>query len=84
MNIFYTSKFLRAYKKLSTELKEKLDQKERLIVIDVFDEKLRTHKLSGALSGFWAFSVDYKTRVIFEFQGQDTIYFYEIGSHNIY
>ena len=84
MKIFYTSKFLRAYKKLSVEIKDKLDQKERIAVKDIFDKSLKTHKLSGKFANLWAFSVDYQTRVIFEFQGQDEIFFHEIGGHELY
>jgi mRNA-degrading endonuclease YafQ of YafQ-DinJ toxin-antitoxin module len=55
-----------------------------LFQIDPFSPQLRTHKLHGDFEGFWAFSVDYKNRVIFEFQGDDLVLFYAIGGHEIY
>jgi len=32
---------------------------KKLIKNNPFDPNLKTHKLSGTLSGYWAFSIDY-------------------------
>lgn len=83
MEIFYSSKFLRAYKKLSNEIKDKVEEKEKIITNDVFDKTLKTHKLHGDFAGFYAFSIDYKIRIIFEFD-DEVAYFHNIGDHDIY
>lgn len=41
---------------------------------------LRTHKLTGELSGLWSFSVDYDCRVVFRFSGVERAVFEDIGS----
>ena len=53
-----TSKFQRAYRKLvkrERALKSRIDDVLRKMEADVFSPDLGTHKLSGALLGFWAF-----------------------------
>ncbi len=44
--------------------------------------RLRTHKLTGKLEGFWAFSVTYDDRVIFKFLGKNEILLVDIGGHD--
>ncbi|MFA5000856.1 MAG: type II toxin-antitoxin system mRNA interferase toxin, RelE/StbE family [Candidatus Paceibacterota bacterium] len=84
MEILYTSRFLRAYKKLSIEVKNKVEKKEKTIKKDIFDGSLKTHKLRGDFEGFYALSIDYKNRIIFELANKTTVVFYDIGNHDIY
>lgn len=84
MKIIYSPKFGRKYKKLPAELKIIAEQKELIFREDPFDPRLKTHKLSGHLKEFWAFSIDYKYRIIFEFGGKELVYFHTVGEHDIY
>jgi len=84
MRIYYHSKFIRQYKKLPDEIKILAKEKEIIFRSNPHDQRLRTHKLSGRLSGFYAFSVNYSYRVIFEFAADGVVEFYEIGDHDIY
>jgi mRNA-degrading endonuclease YafQ of YafQ-DinJ toxin-antitoxin module len=84
MDIIYTSKFFRAYKKLPKEIKQKAQDKETLFRKNPFDSKLKTHKLEGDLGDFWSFSIDSKHRIIFEIGKKDKYYFHMIGNHDIY
>lgn len=59
-------------------------QKDELFYKGPFDSRLRTHKLSGELSGAWAYSVNYNYRVIFRFLKGDEVIYYDIGTHDIY
>ncbi len=47
-----------------------------------FDERLRTHKLTGKLEGLWAFSVAFDCRVIFSFIRKHEALLVDIGSHD--
>ena len=47
-----------------------------------FYPQLRTHKLSGKLAGQWAFSIEEDCRVVFEFIGENSVLFIDIGSHD--
>ena len=84
MKIIYSSKFERQYRKLSVELKTIAKRKEKAFRINLFNPSLETHKLSGNLREFWAFSIDYKNRIIFEFGEDDILLFHSIGDHDIY
>ena len=84
MEIRYRSRFAREYKKLPPAVKEAAKKKEIIFRKNPFDPKLKTHKLSGPLGDFWAFSVSYKYRIIFTFIEKDIVEFYSIGNHDIY
>jgi addiction module RelE/StbE family toxin len=84
MEIYYLPKFARQYKKLPRAIQETAEEKEVLFRDNPFDPRLKTHKLSGALSGFWSFSITHSYRIIFEFVDEQTVRFYQIGTHDIY
>jgi len=84
MKIFYRSRFEREFKKLTKKIQNLAEEKEEIFRKNPFDLRLDTHKLHGPLRTFWAFSVDYKNRIIFEFCDKNSVRFYSIGDHNIY
>lgn len=84
MDIFYVPKFARQYKKLPREIQELAEKRELLFRKDPFDSRLRTHKLTGRLEGYYAFSINFSYRIIFDFKDDKTAHFYEIGDHDIY
>jgi mRNA-degrading endonuclease YafQ of YafQ-DinJ toxin-antitoxin module len=84
MKIYYSSKFRREYKKLSPALKLVAETKEEIFRKDPYDPRLKTHQLTGSLKGFCAFSIDSKTRIIFEFKSKPVVWFHSAGSHDIY
>ena len=84
MRIYYSSKFEKEYKKLPKITKELGEEKEAIFRGDPFDKRLNTHKLHGRLKDFWAFSIDNKYRIIFEFREKDIIWFHSVGDHSVY
>lgn len=84
MRVLILSKFARQYKKLPQSIKTAAVKQEAIFRKDPFDPRLRTHKLKGALDGFWSFSITYSHRIIFDFEDEQTIRFYAIGDHDIY
>lgn len=84
MKIYYGAKFLRAYRKLSPAVREKVKIAEKLFREDPFHPHLKTHKLIGRLKEFWAFSVDHRDRIIFQFYPGDVVWFIDVGDHSIY
>lgn len=84
MKIFYSSKFEREYKKLPKRIKELAEEKEEVFRMSAFDPRLDTHKLGGKLKDYWAFSIDNKYRIIFEFAEKGIAWFHSIGDHSIY
>ena len=84
MKIIYHPRFKREYKKLSRKIQDLAEEKEKIFRKDIFNSQLNTHKLHGPLKTFWAFSVDHKNRIIFDFYDKNTARFYSIGDHDIY
>jgi len=84
MDIIYTAEFIRIFRKLPIEIKREAVKKEALFKVNPFDAKLKTHKLSGKLKGFSAFSISFSHRIICEFAKNKVVYFHSIGKHSIY
>lgn len=84
MEIIYSPHFAREYKKLPHKIKLIAEKKERLFRLNPFHAGLRTHKLKGQLSNYWAFSIDFKYRIIFEFKGKNQVNFLSAGDHKVY
>ena len=85
MEIIYSPKFAREYKKLPRDVKILAEKQEIIFRKDPFDPKLKTHKLKGKFSGFLSFSIGYKYRIIFEFsKNKKTVHFHIVGNHDIY
>lgn len=85
MEIIYSSKFAKDYRKLPNIIKANAEELEKVFRADPFHSKLKTHKLRGKLSGFFAFSIGYKYRIIFEFANErSVVYFHAVGGHDIY
>ncbi len=68
--------------KNNNELKKKIWRNMVLFSVNIFDPRLRTHKLTGKLEGLWAFSIDSDSRIIFRFLERDEILLIDLGSHD--
>jgi addiction module RelE/StbE family toxin len=84
MKICYSSKFARKYKKLPLKIKRLAESKKKIFRKNPFDKKLNIHKLSGSLKNFWAFSINQKHCIVFEFADKNIIWFHLVGDHSIY
>ncbi|HEX7456595.1 MAG TPA: type II toxin-antitoxin system mRNA interferase toxin, RelE/StbE family [Candidatus Nanoarchaeia archaeon] len=84
MEIFYSTKFAKEYKKLPDNIKDIAEEKEEIFRSDPFDSRLRTHKLKGELADFYSFSVSYRWRIVFHFENSNKVVFDNIGTHEVY
>ena len=82
MEISYTTKYLRLFRKLPKAISEKVSERERIFRENPFDPRLETHKLKADQSPHWAFSVDKKNRVKFIPLGEGMVEFVFVGPHN--
>ena len=85
IELIWDQKFKKSLKKRlgkSDELTDKFKSKIKLFEEDPFNPILRTHKLSGILKDYWAFSIDYNLRVIFKFIDSNTALLIDIGTHD--
>ena len=76
-SIHFDSVFEKRWHKYLTGLTEKQKEqlRERLSIFkeDVFDKRLKTHRLKGNLKEYYAFSISYSDRIVFK----------EVGSHDV-
>ena len=82
LTIHYTTNFVKKWKKLKN--KDQLRKRIEIFRENPFDIRLKTHKLKNKLEGYWAFSINYKERVLFGFKTNIEVIFYDFGSHDIY
>ncbi len=85
INLIWDESFKRIYKKKvrkRPELKSLFWEKIELFANEPFHSSLRTHKLTGKLDGLWAFSINYDTRLIFEFLDEGDVSLIDFGSHD--
>ncbi|HDH31238.1 MAG TPA: type II toxin-antitoxin system mRNA interferase toxin, RelE/StbE family [Candidatus Wolfebacteria bacterium] len=79
-----TPYFEKQFEKLPKNLQKIAARKLLLFEGNSSHPSLNTHKLKGALSGFWAFSINDNFRVMFRFLKNNEVIYYDIDTHNIY
>ena len=82
--IYYSPAFHKMYKRLPESVKNMAEKKEKIFRKNPRDPRLKTHKLSGNLKDYWAFSIHYNYRIIFSFIEKNDVRFHAIGTHEIY
>ncbi len=82
--IDYSRKFLKSLGGLPNRVIKQAEVKERIFKENIFDSRLKTHKLHGKDEEVWAFWIDYHHRIKFIFLDSDEVLFLDIGSHKIY
>ena len=73
-------KFIKRQPQSATDLEAAI----QLLSADAFDPRLRTHKLSGELTGSWACSAGCDLRFVFSFamhEGNEAILLETVGTH---
>ena len=86
MTIYVYTRYRRSYKNLDPQLQKLADQRISLFRHSPFDSRLDTHRLHGKLKNQWSFSVDARTRILFEFldKKKEDVVFLDVGDHSIY
>lgn len=84
---FYDKGFEKQLKKYKDRLTESerrgLKIKFEIFGEDIFDKRLKTHKLKGNLQDYYSFSISYSDRIVFRILDDDGVYFIEIGGHDV-
>ncbi|HAZ28240.1 MAG TPA: type II toxin-antitoxin system mRNA interferase toxin, RelE/StbE family [Candidatus Magasanikbacteria bacterium] len=84
MEVHISSRFKRAYKKLSLSIQDDFNEKIILFIKDPFHPLLRTHKLKGKLQTCFAFRLKDGYRVLFDFSSPGVVDIFDIGHHDLY
>ncbi len=83
IKIFYAPTFVRMYKHLDPALQREVKEKIELFKNKTNHKRLAVHKLHG-IEKSHSFSVNYKIRIVFEYQGALRVNLLYVGDHCIY
>lgn len=81
MQLRYSSKFKRQYKKLPVKIRKQFIERVDLFLNDSQNSILRIHKLSGNFQGCWSINITGDIRAVFD-KYDNYILFVSIGSHS--
>ena len=84
IEIYFSSKFLREFKKLPKNIQNEAHKKIAVFEKGVESNELKIHKLHSSKRTLWSFSVTYNYRVIFEKRSAKAVNFVTIGDHDVY
>lgn len=83
MKLIYTTRFLRAYKKLYAGQRVQVDQAIMLFERDPMAATLKNHALKGQLKGIRSIKAGYDLRILYtEEGGHAVVFFIEVGTHD--
>ncbi|MEI6042218.1 MAG: type II toxin-antitoxin system mRNA interferase toxin, RelE/StbE family [bacterium] len=83
MKIVTTDKYDKKYKKLSNNLKDKIDRALEKFAKDPFDPSLLNHGLQGGLNGFNSIKAGFDLRIILkEENGYILVLLIDLGKHD--
>jgi len=84
MKILFKPTFVRQFNAFPAGLQEEVIEKIELFKNTKNHKQLKVHKLKGRLRDKYSFSVNYKTRIVFIYQGKKTAIFLATGDHDVY
>lgn len=84
MKIGHSENFKKRYKNLESAVRNKFKKQFVLFSENLFYPSLHTEKLQPKEKNIWSFRVDKNYRVIFTFEGSNTVVLLDIGPHDIY
>lgn len=84
MGVKYLPKFIRMFNKLDPALQDEVVEKIELFKNPKNHKLLKVHKLKGRLQGSYSFSIDYKNRIVFEYETKEIALLMAVGDHDVY
>ncbi len=82
ITVEYSTRFMRAFQKLPTELQDEVIEKVELLKNPTNHTRLKAHKLGGDLSGIWSFSVNYRIRITYAKISARVFVLETVGTHD--
>ncbi len=70
------------YKGLEPALKEEIKEKISLFQYEKNHPVMKVHKLHGRFRNCYAFTVNFKMRIVFEYENKKTINLLYVGNHD--
>jgi addiction module RelE/StbE family toxin len=83
MQIEYSKKFIKEFKKCPTNIKKSFASKLNILINDKFNITLNNHSLSGKLKEYRSININADWRAVFqEINNGKIIYFVAVGTHS--
>ncbi|MFA5714584.1 MAG: type II toxin-antitoxin system mRNA interferase toxin, RelE/StbE family [Candidatus Paceibacterota bacterium] len=83
MQIEYSKKFIKEFKKCPLNIKKSFVSKLKILINNKFDITLNNHSLSGKLKNYRSININADWRAVFqEINSGKIIYFVAIGTHS--
>ena len=84
MRVDYHKQFVKQYKKLSSKLKSKFDERLKIFIVNPLAPELNNHPLHGEYLGYRSINITGDLRAVYEIQ-EESIKFLFIDTHsNLY
>jgi len=84
IKVSYKPTFIRRFDKFELALQEEILEKIELLKDPQNHKALKVHKLKGRLYNRYTFSVNYKMRIIFNYESKQEIVLLSAGDHDMY
>ena len=84
LEINYKPSFICSYNEAEVSLREEIKEKITLFRNKINHKNLKVHKLHGNLKDCYSFSVNYKTRIVFEYLSKKEVALLAVGDHDLY
>tara|TARA_Y100000031_G_scaffold154891_1_gene204000 strand:+ start:805 stop:1065 length:261 start_codon:yes stop_codon:yes gene_type:complete len=82
MEVYYSTKFKKQYRKLPKKIREQFQDRLTLFLRDQSNPQLNMHKLSGKYDGLWSVNITGNIRAVFDTYYKNTTIFVAIGTHS--
>ena len=84
MEVYFKPTFVRQFKILEEGLQDEALEKIELFKKPKHHKYLKVHKLKGQLKQYYSFSVNYKTRIVFQYLSNNKAVLLAVGDHAVY
>ena len=82
--VSYKPSFIKEMENLEKDLYGEVLEKIELFQHEKNHVPLKVHKLKGKLSAKYSFSVNYKIRIVFQYESKKEAVLLAIGNHDVY
>ncbi|MBI2476049.1 MAG: type II toxin-antitoxin system mRNA interferase toxin, RelE/StbE family [Candidatus Taylorbacteria bacterium] len=84
ITVSYKPSFIKKVRHLDKELYQEVLDKIELLKDERDHTMLKVHKLHGHFKNCYSFSVDYRIRIIFQYESKKEVVLISIGDHEVY
>ena len=84
IQLLFKPTFIRQLNKLEDAFLPEVFEKIELFKDVKNHQSLKVHKLHGALSDYYGFSINYQTRIVFQYLTKKEVVLMAIGDHDVY